>query len=458
MIKIRHLLIVLCLATLASSLFAGGFALSGVGSRATAMGGAFRGLADDSSAMFWNPAGLAFMDENSVSLGGTFIMPSAKWDPTGTTVVGIPGYDAKEYEAEKSLRTFPNVFVTIAKHPQLKYGLGVYVPYGLGTTWDAYQLPSDTYTYVAGFPEKEMSSSIAVIDVHPSVAYQIMPNLSAGAGLSVMYGTIDIAKIGFSQALTSVFLVPDAMVYVSPISTELSGAGLGFGANLGVMFKPMKDLSLGLSGKLPSQIKMSGDAEVYFWKPAVMDSLGAVVSAEARPGGPADIESTLKLPAEIGFGIAYNVKPNWKVSLDYAYTMWDRLDKVLVEMKTPIPTLGITSSELSFNWENTSRISLGTEYNLGCNTVRAGFYMDQSPIPESTQTPTLSDIGNKISANLGWGRFFGNIGVDANFQYVMFSEREVTTQAVDASMSPTNMLGKYNANSLSGNIGLTYKF
>ena len=37
---------------------AGGFALSGVGSKAIGMGGAFRGLADDWSAAYWNPAGL----------------------------------------------------------------------------------------------------------------------------------------------------------------------------------------------------------------------------------------------------------------------------------------------------------------------------------------------------------------------------------------------------------------
>jgi len=89
---------------------------------------------------------------------------------------------------------------------------------------------------------------------------------------------------------------------------------------------------------------------------------------------------------------------------------------------------------------------------MGCNNLRLGGYWDQSPIPEETQTPTLSDIGNKISANIGWGRMFGKLGVDANFQYVMFSEREVTTPTAD------NVIGTYNAQSLSGNIGLSWEF
>src|SRR5690242_5810640 len=38
---------------------AGGFEGPGIGSRATGMGGAFIGLADDWTAIYWNPAGLA---------------------------------------------------------------------------------------------------------------------------------------------------------------------------------------------------------------------------------------------------------------------------------------------------------------------------------------------------------------------------------------------------------------
>ncbi len=64
----KKLLTVCLLIVLSFSLFAGGIALSGVGARAISMGGAMRGLADDNSAMYWNPAGLAYMNQNSVSL------------------------------------------------------------------------------------------------------------------------------------------------------------------------------------------------------------------------------------------------------------------------------------------------------------------------------------------------------------------------------------------------------
>lgn len=449
--KIQLSLLLLTILSLSASLFAGGFALSGVGSRATSMAGAFRGLADDATAMYWNPAGLAFLEENQIDLGGTFIMPSSTWNSAGTQYPSIPGFSSKEFEAEKKLRAFPSLFVTMAKHPKLKYGLGVYVPYGLGTTWDVYKLPAahplhGALTYAAGFPEQELLSSIAVFDIHPSVAYQFTPQLSAGVGLSVLYSTLDLAKI----SLTKTDAADTLNNYVfQPFSSDMTGDGIGVGANFGLLFRPTPCLSMGLSGKIPSTISMDGEAEVYRWLPTPM-----VSAAMMKLGGKSDIEAELNLPGEIGMGLSYKVMPNWAVNLDYAYTMWSALEQVVIEMKTPIPQLGTTSSTLNFNWKDTSRFSLGTEYTMGCNSIRAGAYYDQSPIPEKTQTPTLSDVGNKISANLGYGRIMGKFSIDANFQYVMFTEREIKANEQTAD----NMAGVYNANSISGNIGLGYRF
>lgn len=435
----RVLVLLILISSLSVSLFAGGFALSGVGSRATAMGGAYRGLADDATAMYWNPAGLAFQEGTKVDLGGTFIMPSAKWQNNGPVFTTYHGFQATEYEANKALKTFPNVFLTMAKHPKLKYGLGVFVPYGLGSTWDVYTPPS----YLAGFPEypeDDMLSSIAILDFHPSVAYQIMPNLSAGAGLSVFYGMIDLAQTRFTPNHDD----PNSITAYLPTTSDMSGSGLGFGGNVGLLWKPMPCLSVGLTGKLPAKINMNGDIEAYTWVPPT-----------TKYGGTSDIETTLNLPAELGLGLSYKVKPSWVVNLDYSYTMWDVLEKVVVDLDDPLtisPSAPqLTTSEILFNWEPTSRISVGSEYDMCGNKLRLGFYYDQSPIPEETQTITLSDIGNKISSNIGYGRKFGKLGVDANFQYVMFGEREVTQEA-------TNMGGIYNAQSLSGNIGLSWEF
>ena len=65
----RLLLLVLLVSALApfparADKYAGEFLKLGVGARALGMGGAFVGLADDASAAYWNPAGLAFLKTN----------------------------------------------------------------------------------------------------------------------------------------------------------------------------------------------------------------------------------------------------------------------------------------------------------------------------------------------------------------------------------------------------------
>ena len=69
---------------LSASLFANGLSLNSVGTKATSMGGAFVGLANDYTAIYWNPAGLAGQN-SGVMLFATDIIPFAnyKYDTYG---------------------------------------------------------------------------------------------------------------------------------------------------------------------------------------------------------------------------------------------------------------------------------------------------------------------------------------------------------------------------------------
>ncbi len=57
----------------AAPAFPSGFQIMTQGARATGMGLAFTAVADDPSAIFYNPAGIGFQDHFSVELGAGFI-------------------------------------------------------------------------------------------------------------------------------------------------------------------------------------------------------------------------------------------------------------------------------------------------------------------------------------------------------------------------------------------------
>ena len=73
--------IMLALLLMAGGALAGGYALSGVGSKAIGMGGAFRGLADDWSAAYWNPAGLTQLEESEFNSMLVMLNPRPEYTP-----------------------------------------------------------------------------------------------------------------------------------------------------------------------------------------------------------------------------------------------------------------------------------------------------------------------------------------------------------------------------------------
>jgi hypothetical protein len=67
------LLVMSCTALLSAGRYAGDFMMIGAGVRSLGMGGAFAGLADDGSALYWNPAGIAQLRDSEVSAMHAFM-------------------------------------------------------------------------------------------------------------------------------------------------------------------------------------------------------------------------------------------------------------------------------------------------------------------------------------------------------------------------------------------------
>lgn len=479
-------MMLLALVGLAGSLFAGGFALSGVGSKAQSMGGNFRGLADDPTSIYWNPAGLGFMANSYLTSAGTGIIPSNKFEYTGTN----PGWIKSEVDAEKKTYLFPNLYGVWASESKIKFGLGLFVPNGLGATWDAFELPTsmvvDTLgntvnlSWAAGFPEEDLKSSVQVIDVHPTAAYQITDCLSLGMGVSLLYGDVTIVKLMPHKADPPAN--PDdppapSYGYNMPTVFKMEGNGYGYGANFGLLYKKDK-LGIGISGKLPTKIDLEGDANIdlyvnnviskgltdlaSFTNSTVISPIGAF-NVSAKTKGKAE----LRLPGDIGLGLKYNITEDWLITGDVVYTTWSEFKQVDIKMDTVALTYSATSVDtvdyvilhkevgdrsLYTKWDDTFRFGFGTEYKMNALALRAGFYYDDTPIPDETMTPTFPDISEKYSTNFGLGYDWNNWLFEANYQNIIFPERVVATQTDD------NNQGIYNNLVHAFNLGITYKF
>ena len=134
----------LCVAAVLGSAaaFAGGFQLNELGSRAMAQGGAFAARASDPSAIYFNPAGLAFQPQAELYLGTTFILPQVSFYG--------PVADANDPAIKNETKMTSQTFTPISLYgiypaaSDVTVGIGVTNPYGFGDRM-AFQLGRKIY-------------------------------------------------------------------------------------------------------------------------------------------------------------------------------------------------------------------------------------------------------------------------------------------------------------------------
>src|SRR4030042_1502453 len=162
----RLLFIAVLAAGLTTGLFANGLNLNGNGSKATARGGAFVGLANDFSAAYWNPAGLAQMTTASFSLFAADILPF------GTYQFDLAGIDAKS--------TFTHYLIPAAGYFQplgdmIVVGVYLNAPSGAGAVWDG----EDLAPLVKGV--YDWNSKLGIFTISPSIAVKVTEQIMLGA-------------------------------------------------------------------------------------------------------------------------------------------------------------------------------------------------------------------------------------------------------------------------------------
>ena len=126
----RILISMVCLVT-AVTAYGAGFSIFEQGAKATGMSGAFVATADDPSAIFYNPAGLAQQREMTVLAGATFINFSNEFvgDPNSEYTSGTEGkYDRHTFVP-------PNMYAALPIGDNLTVGVGVFAAWGLRTDW-----------------------------------------------------------------------------------------------------------------------------------------------------------------------------------------------------------------------------------------------------------------------------------------------------------------------------------
>jgi len=377
---------------------ANGLNLNGLGTRAQAMGGAYVGIADDFSAVFWNPAGAAGFTRRTFGFFATDLIPTATY--------------RQELVDAKTQTSHYLGFLAGYYHPvssKVVVGVGFSTPSGLGTMWSG-----TDFLALTGGTLYDWSSKVGVLSISPMVAVKLGPAISLGATININYGSFALMQPGGTADLG------EGTVDLGQYDENMNG--WGFGATFGVLVKPVDKLSVGLTVRTPSTVSFKGLANL------------SNMTLYGLPGS-SNLERKITWPLWIAGGVSFRPTGRLLLSADVHWTQWSTLDSITTDYLNAA-WAGLAAidgkDERVLDWADALQVRFGAEYMLDATTaLRAGYYNDPAPGPESTLNVLLpTHTFNAFS--VGIGKTIGDVQLDFGLEYLAGVDRTTTYGPPDA--------------------------
>ena len=321
-----------------------------IGDRATGMGGAYTGVSDDPSGLYYNPAGIVYSTGRNLSASVNAYYNTSK---EYKNVIGGNGWE------RKATSLLPNFFGIVQPFGKLKFGFSYAVPDSIKEDQDQTfggplptGLGSPATRYTINFNNEDNTTLIG-----PSIAGELTGNLSLGLTLYMYHRS--------NQTIMNQFIVLQdgrfewQNLYIEKVER-------GYKPVLGIMWTPAEKLSIGVSL-----------AKIMVYSSSVMSQS---IIKDANAATPNDFTLTeggdstkKKYPYELRVGAGYFPSSSLLVSADAAYYT-----------KVSDPVNGDRVDVLN--------LAVGTEYFLSKSwALRGGVYSDLANTPQLDPNRTNQD-------------------------------------------------------------------
>lgn len=337
---------------LASNSFAQQYNLTGAGARAEGFGGAFIGVADDATAVVWNPGGLTQLERPEASVVARSVSESwdYKYSPDATF----------NWTAKQSHFVFN--FASLA------------VPFKLGSmkmvAAAAYQRQLDWYD-TWDSPTDKYTTSGGVDTFTPGLGVQVAPAVSVGVAANIWFGKNKHDE-NYSWAYS-----PTGQEQWNYDGTY-SGLNFVLGAmlDLGGLNKPIP-LKIGACVKTPFTLK--ADFTYQYDPPKTgFESGGFFYNYSFGSITTYGTHGTIQMPLMLGFGASYRIGENLTVAADYEMRSFGS-KKIDISYNAPYDQYFLSSSDpMSQSGKNLNQVRFGAEYlivaDIGVFPLRAGYF------------------------------------------------------------------------------------
>jgi len=300
-VRYHHLSIVSLLVLGSLPGLASGFGLYEPGVQGQGNAGAFTARAEDATAVFYNPAGLAQLDVNELMFSSKTMWSRSYVSDAGQSV----------FDSETQTQFFPELFLNY-RFGKLAVGFGTTVNHAYEVAWDDADFPGRFLATGSEYEARELMGSLAM---------KLSERFSVG--VTLRQAQMDV---GYSRTLPRPVPGDDSLHYEVDERFTTDGSGTGF--SVGLQYYRGRRLSVGLTYFSPIEIDLSGNRE-YSLLTRVGDQ--RVIDAFEAGFGNAPITSSIELPERIAVGAASRLSIRTRLEIDLTRDSWSSIDTSVYE-------------------------------------------------------------------------------------------------------------------------------
>ena len=390
-------------AAFASTAHAAGFMLTE--QSAGSLGRAYAGAGVDGtdlSGVYYNPATMVLHKGTAVQLG--LVGVGLNLDYAGEDA---NGHDVTANGRNKA-EVIPHGYFVHQINDTVWFGLGVTVPFGMGTEYDAHWNQAD----------RGISANIMTVDINPNFAFKLNEKFSVGFGASLQYAQADLKKR--SELKAGGHVVPNGTA-----ESEIDADSIAWGWNVGFMWSPVENFRVGVSYR--SQIRHDAEGDMTLSDPRMgtaenewgnsitpdFPQMGATVNALM---GTYKGYATVTAPAWAMASVAWDVNDLVSLYGTFRWTDWSSFDKLEITSDSPAGLGEVITNK----WRDTYLGSLGMDLRLtDWWTLRGGIAYESSPIANPNyRTAIIPDADRwwfAIGSSFKWSDNFQN---DVSFAHL----------------------------------------
>ncbi len=389
-----------------------GMYLAAYGSEAAGRGGANIAIADRALGLQANPAGIAQLQGQHLSLDVQMLAPRLHYggDPFGNTL-----------DAKHTIFGMPSLsYVRGGKDTPWTWGFALLSQGGMGATFDGYHTPFGT--------TDETYSEVRFLTATPTLAYSVNEDLSFGVS----------GNAGYSDVTFRFY--PHTSFYSDAGTAEDPSDDMGFfGANVSSRARAFN--YSGRAGAMWAAHPRVQLGAIYQTKTHGEYKNGTLTLNETALGlGMVDYDAVVEgftWPEQYGAGVQLRPVDRVIVAADARRYLWSgAIRTITVRGSNPTAATPVTDPVMPFvfDWSDAWAFSVGAEVRATPNlTLRGGANLGDNPVPDATLNPLFPAITTS-HATLGVG--YTHHGSTWNLALERAFEATQTNLNIDQNVNP----------------------